>query len=77
MDAQKLVEMIQFYNKHDDGKFTLRNSAQSAYQISADSGPVALGLAFYCTTDASKRDPLVLAYTTDYNAKLNVTIVRI
>lgn len=75
VDSNKLSDMVQIYNKHGDFKFTLRDSVQQAYQIAADAGPVALGLAFYCSADDSKKDPLVLSYTDDYKGRLNVTYV--
>lgn len=68
--------MVQLYNKRNNGKLTLRDSVQAAYQISAEAGPIGLGLAFFCTTKERKKDPLVLSYTHNHLSKLSITIVR-
>ena len=77
MNTKKIAELAQFYNKRSDGKFTIRDSLEIAYQASAETGPIALSLSFHCSTESKRKDPLVLSYSQDHNAKLNMTIVSV
>lgn len=68
--------MVQLFNKRNDGKLTLRHSVQAAYHIYAETGPIGLGLSFFCTVKEKKQDPFVLSYTHNHLSKLSITTVR-